>query len=75
MRLHTARGSNVETNTKLKRLHKSWRASCSLARVRTWVVGALPFLNHLLAYWKRYGDKLQNFEAEVYARDMRDGQQ
>jgi hypothetical protein len=36
----------------------------SAARVRTWVVGALPFLNHLLAYWKRYGDKLQNFEAE-----------
>jgi hypothetical protein len=47
----------------------------SAARVRTWVVGALPFLNPLLAYWKRYGDKLQNFEAEVYARGMRDGQQ
>ena len=50
----------------------------SAARVGTWVVDALPFLNHLpafLAPWKRYGNELHNFEAEVYARNMRDGQQ
>jgi hypothetical protein len=50
----------------------------SAARVGTWVVEALPFLNHIpafLAPWKRYGDKLHIFEAEVYARNMRDGQQ
>lgn len=49
----------------------------SAARVDTWVVDALPFLNYLpafLAPWKRYGDELHNFEAEVYARNMRDGQ-
>jgi hypothetical protein len=28
--LHAARGSNAEMNTKLKRLHKSWTASCPL---------------------------------------------
>ena len=48
------------------------------ARVGTWVVDALLFLNYLpafLAWWKRYGDRLHKFEAEVYARNMRDGQQ
>lgn len=50
----------------------------SAARVGTWVVDAIPFLNHLSAFlapWKRYGDKLHNLEAEAYERNMRDGQQ
>lgn len=46
------------------------------ARVGTWVVDALPALNYLpnfLAPWKRLGDKLHNFESELYANNMRKG--
>jgi hypothetical protein len=49
----------------------------SAVRVGIWVVDALPVLNCLpafLAPWKRYVDELHNFEVEVYARNMRDGQ-
>jgi len=43
------------------------------ARVGTWIVDALPILNHLpkwLAPWKRYGDKLHDFEARNYSTFM-----
>lgn len=50
----------------------------SAARVGTWIVDALPILNHLPAWmapWKRHGEQLHKFEAEVYSRNMKDGQQ
>ena len=34
----------------------------------------MNYLPAFLAPWKRYGDELHNFEAEVYARNMRDEQ-
>lgn len=43
------------------------------ARVGTWIVDALPMLNHLpkwLAPWKQYGDKLHDFEARNYSTFM-----
>lgn len=38
------------------------------ARIGTWVVDALPILNYLpklLAPWKRYADKLHDFESKL----------
>jgi len=43
------------------------------ARVGTWLVDAVPVLNHLpsiFAPWKRYADKLHNFEANLNMRNM-----
>lgn len=43
------------------------------ARVGTWIVDALPILNHLpkwLAPWKQYGDRLHDFEATNYSTFM-----
>ena len=47
------------------------------ARVGTWIVDALPVLNYLptwLAPWKKYGDQLHRFEAEVYTKNLLNGQ-
>ncbi|KAF7561739.1 hypothetical protein G7046_g2392 [Stylonectria norvegica] len=48
------------------------------ARVGTWIVDAIPALHYLptwLAPWKRYGDKLHQFEAEFYLKNMLAAQQ
>ena len=48
------------------------------ARVGTWIVDALPALNYLprwLAPWKRHGDEYHDYEAQVYSKNMRMGQQ
>lgn len=48
------------------------------ARIGTWVVDALPILNYLpklLAPWKRYADKLHDFESKLALRNMKDGQE
>lgn len=48
------------------------------ARVGTWIVDALPALNALpnwLAPWKRHADKLHDFEAAVYTRNLEKGKQ
>jgi hypothetical protein len=47
------------------------------ARVGTWIVDALPFLNHLpnfIAPWKKLGDRLHNFEADLYMSNMLKGE-
>ncbi|KIX95545.1 uncharacterized protein Z520_08665 [Fonsecaea multimorphosa CBS 102226] len=46
------------------------------ARVGTWIVDAIPILNHLptfLAPWKRYAAKLHDFESELYIGNLKDG--
>ena len=43
------------------------------ARPGTWVVDALPILNQLprfLAPWKAYGDKLHDFESQIYLKNL-----
>jgi cytochrome P450 len=48
------------------------------ARVGTWIVDALPALNALpkwLAPWKRHADKLHDFEAAVYSKNLEKGKQ
>lgn len=48
------------------------------ARVGTWIVDALPALNYLpklLAPWKRYADKLHDFESNLVIENMKQGQQ
>ncbi|CAM1502372.1 Fc.00g043560.m01.CDS01 [Cosmosporella sp. VM-42] len=48
------------------------------ARVGTWIVDSIPALNILptwLAPWKKYGDKLHQFEAEFYMKNMLAAQQ
>ncbi|RFU27833.1 hypothetical protein B7463_g8500, partial [Scytalidium lignicola] len=48
------------------------------ARVGTWIVDALPALNYLpnfLAPWKRYADKVHDFESNLYINNLQKGQQ
>lgn len=48
------------------------------ARVGTWIVDALPLLNHLpsfLARWKRLAEKLHMYESTLYANNLKSGRQ
>jgi cytochrome P450 len=48
------------------------------ARVGTWIADAVPVLNYLpkfLAPWKRYADKLHDFESTLYRNNMNQAQQ
>ncbi|CAL5873185.1 uncharacterized protein PFLUO_LOCUS7454 [Penicillium psychrofluorescens] len=75
-----AYGRRLETGNEpeIKAIDQVMENFLYAARVGTWLVDALPFLNHLpksLAPWRRYADDLHKFESKLAMENMTRGQE
>ncbi|KAL6811405.1 putative O-methylsterigmatocystin oxidoreductase [Trichoderma sp. SZMC 28015] len=73
-----AYGRRLETGSEpeVKAIDKVMENFLYAARVGTWIVDSLPFLNYLpnlLAPWKVHGDQVHEFESSLYMGNMRRG--